>query len=353
MSHTKMQFCIIFTQTQRLDEVAAWYRACDAAGIHVGIPDSPALLREMYVTATVCAANTTQSRIITAVTNPLSRHPSVTAAALLSLNDLAPGRIALGIGTGDSAMWAVGLKPAPVARLRDYIVAVKALLRGEAATWEGKTFAPEWSAWAPPVDVPIYVACSGPKTLRMAAQVADGFIITMGFAPDDIRDVGRVIASGCAEVGRDPDALPIWWNCQVVFAPSVEEAMAVGIGWTTGWLTMGSLEGKGIPEAFKAPLLEMNADTHNLEAVYKTPDRGHMLVERAKRLGLYDWLVERSPRLWGTPDDVTRRLRELGDMGLTNWMFLHHSGGLLVGGPDAAKYEQIDTLAQQIMPHFA
>ena len=71
--------------------------------------------------------------------------------------------------------------------MREYILAVKALLRGEPAIYRGQTFEQAWSSWEPR-DVPIYVACSGPKVLSMASQVADGVVVTMGFAPGERRD---------------------------------------------------------------------------------------------------------------------------------------------------------------------
>ena len=62
--------------------------------------------------------------------------------------------------------------------------------------------------------------------------------------------------------------------------------------------------------------------------------------------GIYDWIIEHSPRLWGTPDDIYERLSELADMGLTNWVFLQQSRGTFVGGADAEKLELIKNLGE-------
>src|SRR5262249_46670864 len=155
------------------------------------------------------------------VTNPVSRDPSVMANALFTLHEAAKGRrVACGIGTGDSAMWAVGLKPAMIARLREYILAVKANLRGEDAEFEGRRYGPKRKRWSPPVDVPLYVACAGPKVLRMAAQVADGMVVFMGFSPENIAYVNANIEEACAEVGRTPAELHVWWQTTINFAPT-------------------------------------------------------------------------------------------------------------------------------------
>ena len=346
MADAKMEFCLNFTQGPPSDFVDL-VKMCDEVGIQaVGIADSPILLREIYITSAMCALNTKRTTIMTAVTNPVTRHPSVTATAAFSLEELAPGRLILGIATGDSALWSIGVKPAKLAYLREYILAVKALLRGEAARWEGKTFKAEWGGWSPPVEVPIIVACAGPKTLKMAAQVADGLIVAMGYAPEDIAYANDLIAEACAEVGRNPDELDIWWTCDVKFAASAEAAMADGFGWAIDWMTMGSMEGKRIPEEYKPLVRELTSDAHDLDLAYKTPGRGRRQVELAKRLGIYDWVLSRSPRLWGTPDDVTQRLHEFGALGLRKWIFY-------VGGADFDLRDTIDKLAHQVMPNFS
>ena len=346
MTRQRMQLGLNFTQQKNLRDVAKWYEACDRAGLaFVGTPDSPALLRELYVSATIAAMVTSRIRIMTLATNPVTRHPSITASAAMSLDELAPGRIAIGIATGDSALWATRQKPAKVAEMREYILAVKALLRGEPATYRGETFEQAWSNWEPR-DVPIYVACSGPKVLSMAAQVADGVVVTMGFAAENVEMIQATIQRACGEAGRDPETVDFWSNALITFDESKGKAMEYSLGWTTNWLTEMTLNGKGIPPEIHEPLMRMNADIHDLDAVYKTPVRGRILVQRAKDLGIHDWIIEHSPRLWGTPDDICERLGELADMGLTNWVFLQQSKGTFVGGADAEKLDLIEKLGQ-------
>ena len=347
MSDTKLNFCINAAHEGTLRDGVEWWQACEEAGIHMyGVPDSPIQRPDLYVTATLCALNTDRMRIAACVTNPVSRHPSVTASCLRALDELAPGRISMGIATGDSALWAAGLKPATVASLREYILAVKGLIAGEEVSYRGNSFKSQFPGEAAPPDIPVYVACSGPKVLRMAAQVADGLIITMGFSAEDVLYIRGIIEEACAEVGRSPDELDIWWNAYVVFAPSVEEAMEKSLGWSMSWITMTTLEGKGIPEEYKEPLRRMTWDGHDLTAAYKTANRHSTMVGRAKEVGLYDWLISRSPRLFGTPDDINRRLEELAEMGLTNWMFY-------ITPNDPGKYDLLDKLSNGVMPKFA
>ena len=295
-------------------------QAAERAGLHsIVLIDSPVVERDVHLASASCALNTGHLKVVTGVTNPITRHPSVTAAAYVQLEELAPGRIVCGIGTGDSAAWGVGLKPAKVAELREYILAVKAILRGETATWHGAEFRGRWRGWVP-FDLPIHVACAGPRTLRMAAQIADGLILSVGVAPEDLKWAELQIEEACREVDRDPATLEIWHIAEVNFADSVEAASERTLGIFAHWLTLGGTRGKRIPEAYKPLIEQLNADTESIQNSYRDPDRGRILVERARRLGVYDWLASRSARLWGTAEDMRARLRELHALGARNWM---------------------------------
>ena len=354
MGKHRMNFGLTFSQAAPLQHVAEWWKALDRSRLHtMGVPDSPALMRELYVSMTVAALSTSRIRIISWVTNPITRHPSVAAAAFMALNELAPGRVAMGIATGDSALWATGGQhPAKVDQLRQYIRAVKSMMRGEETQWNGGTFKPNWTNWTP-AEVPIYVACSGQKVLSMAAQEADGVIVMMGYAPETIRMFQDKVKTFALAVGRDPASVDFWCNAHLVPDSSREAAMEYSLGWTTNWLTEMTTKGKGIPDHLVDKVHEFNADIHDMDAVYKTKNRGKQLVERAKRLGVYDWLMSCSPQFFGRPEDIVKRLEHYGDLGLKNWYFLYSSRGAFIGGSDQEKYNLIDTLSNEIIPHFS
>ena len=217
-----------------------------------------------------------------------------------------------------TAQWGgMGLKPAKVSELCEYIIALKTLLRGEEAIWRGNTFRGHWKDFDPSLAPPIYVACSGPRTLKASAQVADGLIIAeMGYTPEDIAYVRALIEEGCAEVDRDPAELDLWWTTQVSFSDDLVHGMATAIG-ASFWITWGSTKGKRIPAGYIPKLRELHTDSHNL-ATWEY-GRAELLVERARKLGLLDWLVERSARLYGSPADVRARMDELRELGVENW----------------------------------
>jgi 5,10-methylenetetrahydromethanopterin reductase len=316
----------------------------DDAGVAViALPDSPALLRDLYISCALCAEHTSRATIMTGVTNPISRDPSVTAAALFTLNEIAPGRIALGIGTGDSAAWGVGRRPAKLQRLRDYIIAVRAMLRGEEVDYEGRTFSAKWAAFDAPVDIPIVIACAGPKIIRLACELADGMLLSMGFSDDNIAYVSSLVEQACDELGRDVEELDRWWNTEIVFGDSVEAARDRHMGVGTEWLTMGSLAGKEIPTHLIDALVRFNDDIHDLSSEYQMDRRETILIERAKQLGLYDWLIARAPGLWGTPDDIVERLRVLDSRGLDKWMFY-------IGRREQTREEEIRLICEEVLP---
>ena len=354
MANSDWKMSVIFAQGQQLGKAVELWQACETAGLDmVGVADSPNLLREMYISTAMALTGTESIPVITYVTNPVSRHPSVTACGFMTLNELAPGRIGMGIGSGDSALWSVGKKGAKVALMRDYIVAVKALLRGERVNWDGYEFKGEWSFFEP-FDLKVYVACSGPKILRVAAEVADGAIVTMGFSAEDVDYVKGIVADGLAASGRRDKEFEIWWNAHITFDESYEAAAARSLGWSPSWLTMGSLEGKGIPDEYKEKLRQLNADSHDLNAVYRSKNREQTVVDRAKELGLYDWLLSRSPRLFGTSDDVANRLNELGrDHDMKKWIFFATGRGERSAATNEERLAYIDQLTGQVRPQLA
>ena len=303
-----------------LAEIKAVAELCEHAGVHsIGIADSPMLARDLYITCAGALEATDRLGVMSAVTNPVTRHPSVMAAAAVTLNEIAPGRVTIGMATGDSALWGVGLRPARVAQLREYIVALRALMRAEEATWQGATFRARWKSYDPSQAPKVLVAVSSPKVLEAAAQVSDGLIIAMGHAPEDITHIESLIDKACADVNRDRSELEVWWYTDINFAKDYASGLAMSLDSTAQWLVMGSTDGKRIPEGYVPLLKELFADAHDLETSYRDDNRGYVLVERAKQLGVYEWLASRQSGLCGTPEDVARRLAELRTKGLEKW----------------------------------
>ena len=139
--------------------------------------DSPALYHDIWMTLALAAERTSHIGLGPAVLVPSLRHPMVNAAAIGTLVDLAPGRVAVAIGAGFTGRHVLGQRPMRWADVREYIVVLRALLRGDDAQWEGATIRmmhPAGFGTPRPIEVPILVGADGPRGAAVGAEVADG-----------------------------------------------------------------------------------------------------------------------------------------------------------------------------------
>ena len=174
--------------------------------------DSHLLFHEVYTLLGALAVSTSRIRLGTAVTNPLTRHPTVTAAAFSTLAELSGGRASLGISVGDSALKSMNLEAAKMPVLADTVALARKLLAGEEVSFgEGKTA--QLSHLGPPV--PIYVAATGPRMLELAGRIADGVILMNGIAPELIGAAVRIVGEGRRAAAREAASVKIavWAAC--------------------------------------------------------------------------------------------------------------------------------------------
>ena len=140
----------------------------------------------------------------TAVTNPVTRHPAITAAATATVDEISEGRMILGIGAGDRPLLALGLRPARLASLRGAIEGIRALWSGAEVTMEDASFALQEAhlRFAARADIPIYVSATGPKTLELAGEIADGVILLVGLFPEALAWALEHVDRGAEKAGR-------------------------------------------------------------------------------------------------------------------------------------------------------
>src|SRR6478752_3261325 len=139
--------------------------------------DSPAITSDVWVTLALAAERTSTIGLGPAVLVPSLRHPMTNAAAIATLEALAPGRVAVALGAGFTGRYVLGQKPMRWADVGEYVRVLKALLRGETAEWDGaavKMLHPEGFGADRPIEVPILIGADGPKGLGVAREVADG-----------------------------------------------------------------------------------------------------------------------------------------------------------------------------------
>jgi 5,10-methylenetetrahydromethanopterin reductase len=163
-------------------------------------PDSQLRRRDTYVLLAAAARATERITIGVLLANPMTRHPTVTASSIATIDELAPGRTLLGWGVGDTAVRLAGLKPARVKELEASVRLMRALLDGEPVD-VGAARPARLPHHRP---VPIWVAAGGPRTLRMAGGIADGVFIRVGAHAANIAAAVNAIRAGAVDAGRDP-----------------------------------------------------------------------------------------------------------------------------------------------------
>jgi 5,10-methylenetetrahydromethanopterin reductase len=183
-------------------ELAGLGAEVEAGGFEtLWVPDSPMLYRDPYATLALLARETRRARLGTLATNPLTRHPAVTANAILTIHELSGGRGLLGIATGDSAVRRLGARPARLADLESAVLEIRALLAGRAVGHAGREFGIRFAAGAM---LPIYVVASGLGAVELGARVADGVVLNVGRHPAVLRAARERIERGARAAGRAP-----------------------------------------------------------------------------------------------------------------------------------------------------
>ncbi|MGR6974910.1 LLM class flavin-dependent oxidoreductase [Streptomyces cynarae] len=184
----------------------------------VGFVDSPLLAGDPFVAMALTAERTSTIRIGTMLAIPSNRIAPACATAIATVNRLAPGRVFLGLGTGNTGRAILGLKGLPVSRLEEYVASCRALLDGEeAAQREGDTVRSVRMRHTPEDryvncdDVPIYVAADGPRARRVAYEQGNGWIMglqgcnAMVNAPEILGMSLATVRAAAVDAGKDVD----------------------------------------------------------------------------------------------------------------------------------------------------
>lgn len=290
------------------DPVADWRalvpRLAGSGFAMVGVPDSQSIYPDVHIRTALLAGERGTCGIGPFVTNPLTRDPVVTAGEVAALAALAPGRVFLGIGRGDSALATIGSAPGTVADIERHVRRVRTLL-----------------ADAGVGPVPVYVAAVGPRALRLAGRIGDGVVIGAGIDPDTIARSTALVAEGAAEAGRGLAELDVWWWVLAGLAEDAGEAdrelRHSLASFANAAFKGGGLAGKGVPGRFVP-------DVRHLLASYRP--MGHARYGNRHHAGLVSapefrrYLAGRFA-LSGTPDDVLDQLRAAVTAGATNvWL---------------------------------
>lgn len=279
-----------------------------------------------YSFAWMGAAGARTRRIVigTSVVTPTFRyHPSIVAQAMGTLGAMFPGRIILGVGTGESLneVPAIGIKwpgfKERFGRLRESIVLMRKLWSEDLVSFEGEYFRTERATIydRPNEPVPIYVAAAGPSAAALAGEIGDGFICTSGKAPELYRETLLPnVASGLQTSARATDSIDRMIEVKVSFDTDLERAREDTRFWAALALSP-----------------EEKMSTENPVEMEKLADA--LPLERTVKR----WIISTDP------DEQIEKIRPYVELGFRHLVF--HAPG-----PDQARFLRL--YAEQVVPRL-
>ena len=174
-----MEFAITFKGDISPQRTVALCRQAELAGFsYAWFYDSHILWRDPWVTMAMCMEHTDSIRFGPCVTNPGVRDWSVAASMYATLAMQSGGRLDIGLGRGDSSMRVMGKTPKTIARMCEFVHAVKGMVRGDTVRYEEAPDSVQ-IPWAEGYELPVWIAAYGPRALGAAGEHGDGLVIQL------------------------------------------------------------------------------------------------------------------------------------------------------------------------------
>jgi coenzyme F420-dependent glucose-6-phosphate dehydrogenase len=268
------------------------------------------------------AQATSTATLGTSVLTPTLRYaPAVVAQAFATLGCLAPGRVFLGVGTGEA------MNETPVTggefpgrkerrlRLAEAIRLIRTLWSEERVDFQGDYYRTDHATVydRPDEPVPIYVAASGPLAAKLAGRVGDGFICTSGKDPALYDDLLANVVAGAQQAGRDAGSIAHMIEVKVSYDRDPERALT---------------------------------NTHWWAALALTPEQKEGVQDPIEMERLADANLDRAPSRFicsSDPDEVADAIRVYQDLGF---------GELVIHGPGNDQQRFIEQFAADVLPRL-
>lgn len=299
--------------------------------------DSQMIYSDVFATMALAADRTSRIRLGTGVAVPSIRMAPVIAHSIATINQLAPGRVELGIGAGNTARYTMGLPPIGLSRLRREMRVIRTLLDGGTATLkeEGEAHPirflhPDRGFINLKDRIPLTLSALLPKALALCGTEADGHMTWN--APAEILALSRqAIAAAATAAGRDPAAIPSKGIYPTVvlapgesrssgrvlcsLAPFITNWLHVQVEWGDAPLPT-SPAAAAVIARYRAYAATLPHDRRHL-----TLHEGHLVYARDdEREFIVPELVD-AVALVGEPDELVERIRGLERAGLSHFAF--------------------------------
>ncbi|WP_299538226.1 LLM class flavin-dependent oxidoreductase [uncultured Streptomyces sp.] len=233
-------------------------------------------LESGIATASAALAWTRELRVGVGLLPVPLRNVALTAMEAATLHRLFPGRALLGVGHGvQDWMGQVGARAeSPVTLLREYLQALRALLRGETVTTDGRYVRLDRVAldWPPTAPAPVYAGAVGPRSVRLTGEAADGTVLDAGVSADGVRRARELIEEGRAAAGRTGPH-PVVVYVHAATGPGADARLAAELKRSgAAGRALGAAGGAERVAAEVRRLAEAGADTVVLQPTADEPD---------------------------------------------------------------------------------
>ena len=317
------------------DDFVSLIRQVDDGGFdYFWVADVALLARDIVPYLTLAATNSHHVKIGPAVFHPFVRHPAYSANTMVTLDLIAGGRAVLGMGMGGGEIvQELGLSPATMAELRDWVRVTREVLAGQATTHDGGRYALRGARLRFPASraIPVYIAATGPKMLALGGELAEGVYALVGVHPAAVKYAVQQVRSGAVAGGKDPGTVEIGVYAYTALAQDGRAARDVcrrGAG-VIAMRNPSYAELAGIGGAEVARL----ADAARAAGSTFAPAFATAVPDAA--VGAF--------ALAGTPEECCRTLDTLRTSGISRV-------DIYLQGPDRA--ETVRLFAQEVIPHF-
>ncbi|MFE2960201.1 TIGR03842 family LLM class F420-dependent oxidoreductase [Nocardia tengchongensis] len=335
-----MDIGVVLQCTPPASRVIELARIAETHGFsHVWTFDSHLLWQEPYVIHSQILAATRRVVVGPMVTNPVTRDWTVTASTFATLNEMFGNRTVCGIGRGDSAVRALGGRPATLATLRESIGVIRELGNGRSAQIGDTEIR---FPWAEQSRLPVWVAAYGPRALALTGEVADGFILQLADPDIAAWTIARVRAAA-ERAGRDPREVTICLAAPAYITDGTPAALAHAreqcrwFGGMVGNHVADIVARYGSDSEVPAALTAYIAGRHG----YDYNEHGRAGNPHADFVP--DEVVDRFCIL-GDPDQHLARLRELEALGVDQFaVYLQHD----------AKTSTLEAYGESVLPRLA
>ena len=205
-----MRLGLCFDGFYSIQEMIELARLADETGMESLWMSDHLCFRDSLTSSMALLASTKRIKVAPAPLSPYSRQPIISAMAIATMEEFAPGRVIASPGTGNAAALAeAGIaSPRPLRTMREYVTILRNFLSGEVVHFDGEVFKVNGAkmGFFPSSPIPLYLTAVRPKMLRLAGEIGDGVLLSAGCAPGYIAQCVAEIRTGAERVGKSLQA---------------------------------------------------------------------------------------------------------------------------------------------------